>query len=167
MSPLSCASGAGIAALYADHHGWLLGWLRRRLRDSVDAADLAQDTFIRLLSKDAPPPIQEPRALLTTIAQGMVANLQRRRQLEQAYLQALAALPEPLAPSPECRAIVLETLLEIDRLLDGLPGKVREAFLLSQLDGMRQGEIAARLDVSLPTVKRYIARALAQCCFAD
>src|SRR5256885_5890398 len=39
----------------------------------------------------------------------------RRRAIEQAYLDALAAMPEPVAPPPEVRLMVLETLVEIDR----------------------------------------------------
>jgi len=39
-----------MAALYVAHHGWLQAWLRRRLGDAHQAADLAQDTFVRLLS---------------------------------------------------------------------------------------------------------------------
>ena len=31
------------------HHGWLHNWLRAKLGNSFDAADLAQDTFIRVL----------------------------------------------------------------------------------------------------------------------
>lgn len=156
----------GIESLYSDHHGWLQGWLRRRLGDSFVAADLAHDTFVRLLAKEVPPVIREPRALLTAIAQGLVSNMHRHRRIEQAYLDALAQLPEAQAPSPETQAILLETLVEIDRLLDGLPVPVRQAFLMSQLDGLRQSEIASRLGLSVPTVKRHIARALAQCCFA-
>lgn len=160
------ATATVIETLYADHHGWLQGWLRRRLGDSFVAADLAHDTFVRILAKEEPPAIREPRALLTTIAQGLVINMHRHRRIERAYLDALAQLPEAQAPSPETRAILLETLVEIDRLLDGLPTPVRQAFLLSQLDGLRQSEIASRLGLSVPTVKRHIARALAQCCFA-
>jgi len=34
--------------LYRDHHGWLQGGLRKRLGDREHAADVAQDTFLRL-----------------------------------------------------------------------------------------------------------------------
>lgn len=157
-----------IQSLYTAHHGWLQGWLRRRLGNSFDAADIAQDTFVRVLCKEAQLAIiREPRAFLTTIAQGLVANQIRRQKIENAYWEALALLPEAEAPSPETRAILLETLVEVDRLLDGLPPLVRQAFLLSQLDGLRQAEIAERLGVSVPTVKRYISRAVAQCCFLE
>ncbi|MET0125075.1 MAG: sigma factor, partial [Pseudomonas caspiana] len=38
-----------VDTLYRDHHGWLHGWLRKRLGDREQAADIAQDTFLRLL----------------------------------------------------------------------------------------------------------------------
>ena len=71
-------------------------------------------------------------------------------------------LPEPEAPSPEQRALVLETLHEIDAMLDALPPIVRTTFLLSQLDGMTYGDIAVHLKVSLTSVKRYMAQAFRQ-----
>ncbi|MNX86999.1 putative RNA polymerase sigma factor FecI [compost metagenome] len=153
-----------MTAMYASHHGWLLGWLRRRLGSAADAADLAHDTFLRVLLQ-ARPDIREPRAFLSTVASGILANFYRRRDVEQAFLRSLANLPEAQAPSPETRAILLETLVEIDRRLGGLPAPVRRAFLLAQVDGMKQSEIALTLGVSLPTVQRYVARALLQCFF--
>lgn len=161
---------AEVADLYADHHGWLQGWLRKKLGDSFDAADVAQDTFVRLLAapdhtpeKQAQWQLQEPRAYLTLIAKRLVANLYRRRSLEQAYLEALAQWPVDVVPSPEYRALLLEALQQIDAMLDGLQAKVRTAFLLSQLEGLGYAEIAARLDVSERTVKRYMAQAMARC----
>ena len=156
-----------IETLYVAHHGWLQGWLRRRLGNTFEAADLAHDTFLRVLCKEVPVAIREPRAFLTTIAQGLVSNHLRRKRIEEAYLEALALLPEAQAPSPEVQAVMLETLIEVDRLLDGLPPLVRQAFLLSQLDGLGQAEIAQRLSVSVPTIKRYVARAIEHCCFRD
>lgn len=154
-----------IAALYTDHHGWLQGWLRRRLGDTFDAADLAHDTFMRLLAREEPVAMREPRAFLTTVAQRVLSNHYRRQQLERAYLDALAQAPQAVALSPEERALLLEALDEIDRLLDGLPAVVRRAFLMAQLDGMKQAEIARELGVSLTTVKRYLVQASMRCYF--
>ncbi|MCE1238608.1 MAG: sigma-70 family RNA polymerase sigma factor [Azonexaceae bacterium] len=156
-----------VAELYSDHHGWLHAWLRKKLGCTHRAADLAQDTFLRLLARDVPLDVREPRAFLTTVAQGLVANHFRRQKLEQAWLEALAQMPEASAPSPEQRALMLETLIEIDRRLDALGPVIRRAFLLFQLDGLTQSDIAQRLGISIPTVKRHIARALVACCFDD
>lgn len=155
-----------LLALYSDHHRWLCGWLRKKLGCAHRAADLAHDTFLRLLAREEAIAIQEPRAFLTTVAQRVLANHWRREQIERAYLEALAQMPLSLAPSPEERAILLETLFEIDRLLAGLPTPVKRAFLLSQLDGLGQAEIATQLGISVTTVKRYLVRAGTQCYFA-
>ncbi|VVE05374.1 RNA polymerase subunit sigma [Pandoraea horticolens] len=155
-----------LQGLYTDHHGWLHGWLHRKTGCSHRAADLAHDTFVRLLERDPPRVLASPRAFLTTVAQRVLYNHWRREQIERAYLDALAQQPEVLAPSPEERAVLLETLLEIDRCLDGLPALVKRAFLLAQLDGLTHLEIAAELGISLATVKRHLVRAGTQCFFS-
>nr|WP_314635630.1 sigma-70 family RNA polymerase sigma factor [uncultured Janthinobacterium sp.] len=156
-----------VGSLYHDHHRWLHGWLRHKLGNAFDAADVAHDTFMRLLNRDESIAAREPRAFLTTVAKGVLGNLYRRRDLEAAYLETLASLPAQCAPDPEAQAILLEALFDIDRRLDGLPAPVRRAFLLSQLDGMPQAAIAAELDVSLATVQRYLVKAMHQCFFAQ
>ena len=154
-----------IANLYHHHHAWLQGWLLRRLGNHGSAQDLAQDTFVRLLGKEVLPRIHEPRAFLKTIARGLVANHYRAQQIEQAYLDALQNLPVEYAPSPEQSTMAIQALIELDRLLASLPAPVRQAFLLSQVDGLTQDEIAQRLNVSLATVKRHIARAVVKVSF--
>ena len=152
-----------IESLYGNHHGWLQGWLRRKLGNAFDAADLAHDTFVRVLGRSPDQIVHEPRAYLTTIAGGLVASHWRRHALEQAWLEALAARPEPLVPSPEERHLILETLEEIARLLDGLPVQVRKAFLLSQLDGLTYPQIAERLGISVNVVQKAMTRAVTHC----
>ena len=152
-----------VHALYNDHQGWLHGWLRSKLGNTWDAADLVHDTFVKVLLKDEWSFIREPRAYLTTIAHGLMVNSLRRKDLERAYLEAIAHLPEDEYPSPETRALVLETLLDIDAMLDGLAPNVRHAFLLLQLEGLRHAEIAERLGVSVSSVRQYIAKAIQHC----
>ena len=150
--------------LYVDHQGWLNGWLRRQLGCSHKAADLAQDTFVRLLAKDTQlDAIREPRAYLHTIARGLLINHWRRKQIEQAYLDSLAQQPEAVMPSPESQALIVETLMQVDAMLARLPHRVRRAFLLSQLSGMTYAAIAAELEVTERMVKKYMAQAMLHC----
>ncbi|MEN5094066.1 sigma-70 family RNA polymerase sigma factor [Pseudomonas protegens] len=154
--------------LYRDHRSWLESWLRRRLGNAWDAADLSQDTFLRVLGSTQPlAQLQEPRAYLLTVGKRLLINFHQRRSLEQAYLNALATLPEACVPSPEQRWIVLQALQALDELLDGLPHRVRRAFLWSQLEGLGYREIAERLRVSERTVKRYMAQAYEHCLLVE
>lgn len=156
-----------VTQIYREHHGWLSTWLRKKLGSSFDAADVAHDTFVRLMAgrrrEDAG---AEPRALLAHIAKGLVADHWRRRAVEDAYLAALAQVPAAEAPSPQARAIILETLHAIDAALRSLPARTREIFLLSQFDGMGYDEIARRMRLSLSTVKRHMQAAFAACLIA-
>jgi len=158
---------AHVHLLYSEHHGWLQGWLRQKLGNAFDAADLAQDTFVRVLRAPGLDRVEEPRAYLTTVARNLLINHVRRRAIERAYLDALSLLPEPVAPSPEARLVVLETLVEIDRRLSGLPAQAKQAFLLAQLEGLGQAEIAAELGISVSTVKRHLAKAAMRCFFPE
>lgn len=169
--PLSSAPHRHVQALYSEHHRWLQDWLRRKLRHSGDAADLAQDTFLRLLAPAAdgdaaPAPtgaVREPRAYLATIARRLLINFLRRRALEQAYLETLMSLPDALAPSPEQQLIILQSLQQIDAMLDGLPAKVRTVFILSQIEGLTYAVIAEQMNISLRSVKRHMAQAMTEC----
>ncbi|MBS7780740.1 sigma-70 family RNA polymerase sigma factor [Acidovorax sp. CCYZU-2555] len=154
-------------SFYQDHHPWLQSLLRKRLSNREDAADLAQDTFVRLLRAPVPQEeILDPRRYLATIARGLTADLFRRRSLERDYLDYLATLPQALAPSSEEQLIVQQTLLAVDRMLQGLPPKVREAFVLAQFEELSYPEIAQRLGISLRTVSNYLTRAMEHCCLA-
>lgn len=73
-------------------------------------------------------------------------------------------MPVDVTPSPETQALIKETLLELNHMLDGLGPKVKQAFLMAQFENLPYAEIARQLNVSLRSVKYYIARALAQCC---
>ena len=154
---------ASFKTIYSNHHGWLYSWLWRKLGSRDDAAELAQDTFVRLLANKSATGLLEPRAYLSTIANGLVVNHWRRLSLERAYLSALAARPEMAMPSPEERALVMEPLFQIDTMLDKLSTKARQAFLLAQLDGLTYGQIAIQLGVSDRMVRKYMAQAMLQC----
>jgi RNA polymerase sigma factor (sigma-70 family) len=171
----AAASGPGwstdLARLYGEHHHWLLGWLRRKLGCADQAADLAQDTFLRLIHARLrgvadPASLREPRAFLATVADRLVANHHRRLSLERAWADALASLPEAHCPSPEQQAAARQVLRRLDTALDTLPERARRAFLLSQFDGLTYAQIATELAVTERSIKRYMAQAFEACLLA-
>ena len=156
-----------VHALYAEHHGWLFGWLRKKLGCPHNAADLAQDTFVRILSsREALGALREPRAYLTTAARHLMIDRARRRKIEDAYLRELALavdLLEGLHQSPEQILLTLEALEQIAFVLEGLGENARQVFLLYFLEGQRQADIAAQLKISERMVRKHLMGALAHC----
>lgn len=162
MSGIENSHSEYVGGLFRSHYQWLCLRLRRHLGDS-GAEDIAADTFVQLLSAPVAEPIRQPRALLTTIAQRLMYQLWRRRDLERAYLEALHLDDEAQAPSPEELAQMIEALQIIDGLLDGLPAKVKATFLLSQVNGLTYPEIAAQLGISQRSVSDYMTKAIHRC----
>lgn len=153
-----------VESWYREHHGWLAQWLRHKAGCSALAADLLQDTFLRLLRRHASSITHpEPRAYLCTIAKGLLVDHWRRQALEAAFLLELAQLPEAVQPSAEARLEMLQLLVKLDQQLDGLPTRVREAFLLSRIDGLSIDEIASQLKLSRSSIEKYLSRALLHC----
>lgn len=155
-------SGA-LATVYAQHHGWLKALLLRRLGNDSDAADLAQDAFIRLLLKPRNFDSNSgARAYLSHVAKGLCVDLWRRRSIEQAWLEAQAEVEIPLCPSAEEHHLVLDALCRIDAMLAQLAEPVAQAFVMSQLEGYSYREIAIKLECSERTIKRYMKQAMLQ-----
>ena len=168
MSSSSPVFPSDIESLYGAHHQWLQAWLRRRLGNAGDAADLAQDAFVRLLVKPrAFDSADGARAYLRTMAGGLCVDLWRRREVERAWVEALAARPEATQPSLEHSAIVIETLCEVARMLERLPTKAASAFVMAQVHDMRYREIAEALQVSERMVKKYMAQAMLHCALIE
>jgi len=158
-------SDIAVSRIYADHQGWLVGWLKRRLGCPDDAADLSQDTFIRLLNGEDPARLREPRAYLLVIANRLLINFTRRRRVERdALAQVALLLDREDRRGPATTAAARDLLAQVLLLLtEELPEKPRRAFLMARVDGLGYRAIAARLGVSESSVKQYLAKALARC----
>jgi len=163
MPPLPPAQRPLAAAFFAEHQPWLLGRLHQRLRNRADAEDLASETFVRVVAQPDLAAVGTPRTFVASLAKRVLFDFWRRRDLERAWIDSLALAPETFAPSPEERALWLESLERIAQALDGLSPRARQAFLLSQLDGLTYAQIAERLGVSASMVRKYMAQGLQQC----
>lgn len=149
---------------YVEHHGWIRGWLNKKLGNTSDAADLAHDVFVRLLAK----PRQfdnesHVRAYLYAMSRHVCVDFWRRQQLERAWLEVLASCPEDQVPSEEERAIVLQALHQVHAMLVSLPEKVARTFILVQVQGWTYKAVGEELGVSERTVTKYMANAMLQC----
>ena len=154
-----------IGQLYRRHHPWLVSWLRHKLANGQDAADVSHDTFLRLLSLDNLDSLREPRAYLLVIASRLLINKHRRNKVENEALRQVAILMRSVEERSPAEIAAAQSLLRrlLLMLVEELPDHVRQAFLLSRVDGLSYAQIAERLNVSESSVKQYLARALVHC----
>ncbi|MEJ1964651.1 MAG: RNA polymerase sigma factor [Gammaproteobacteria bacterium] len=137
--------------------------LHRRGQSREDAEDLIQEAFIRLHSfLDAGNEVRQPEAFLVRTTLNLAVDAKRRERRDR-------LLPEPveelalvdLGPSPEEILTAQQSLARMQETLDTkVSTRTREVFFLHRLEGFTHEEIANRMQMSVRTVEKHIARAV-------
>ncbi|WP_312933700.1 sigma-70 family RNA polymerase sigma factor [Pseudomonas sp.] len=150
---------------FQEHYADLLAFLARRLGNVENAADVAQETFLRLSRLADSSHILEPRAFIFKVA-GNLALDRLRQDRHRSALHCTDGLPDEVCDqqaSPEKRFLDREALQQLDKSLAALPSNARLALLLNRLEGLTHAQIAQRLGVSESTVGKYIVHAMRHC----
>jgi len=163
---MSDRARALVERLFADRRAALEAFFHRRIRHGSDAADLAQEVYLRMLRVSDADAIRNPELYLFTVANNLVkehAVLDRRQargvDLEETTIQ------EQLAELPDFDAN-LDRVQRVTRLRDvlgELRPKCRAAVVLHYRHELSYSEIGDRLGVSPHMVKKYLAQALVHC----
>jgi len=146
--------------LWHRHASMVYGLLRGSLNSRRDHDDLVQEVFLRVFRRLHT--LQNHSALRSFVYSVAVRVLSEEirhfRVIQRARdnLVLIADTQAPFATDFESR----DTLLRIQRILDGVKDKHRAVFVLRHVEGMNLVEIATGLDISLATVKRYLLKAM-------
>ncbi len=156
-------TAAYVEALFLQHRASLLRYLAGLLPNREDAAELLQETYLRLLKQEGLEHIEaNARAYAFQIATNLVRDFFRQRKAHRAdQHEALEdnAL-EPELQEPEHSILLDETLARFKRALLALPPPVRDVFLLHRFRDMTYPEIARHQGLSLRTVERHMSEAM-------
>jgi RNA polymerase sigma-70 factor (ECF subfamily) len=160
-----------LAELAEKYGATLERFLARKLDNQADAAEIAQETFIRVYRLENPEDLDNVRAFLFQVASNLAVDQLRRRTLHFRFLKAESRelgegdLMEGSADtvSPERILASREKLEKIYQAVDELPDKCRQAFLLHRSAGLSYNDIAKELGVSVSSVEKYILQALRHC----
>lgn len=156
-----------IERLIKEHGPTLVNFLSKRLKSREDAEDIAQNTFLRLYTMDNPGRVENPRAFLFQVAANMSVDQLRRKSRMAAYRELEKSRADNSTStdtgSPERLLEAQQRASDIYRVIEAMPARVREAFLLHRTRGMPYSEIAKLMGVSVSSVEKYMLEALKQC----
>jgi RNA polymerase sigma-70 factor (ECF subfamily) len=135
-----------------------------RLVGSADVAeDLIQDLFLYLWSEGEPPAAgQLTPPYLYVAARNRALRYLRHQRVVAAWVERAARLPDPEPDTPEDLCLSGELDRAVRSAIAALPPRCREIFVLRRRDQLGYHDIAARLGVSLGTVKSQMWRATVQ-----
>lgn len=150
------------------YHRELLSFLTRQVNDREIAADLAQESFLRVLSaRGNGQAILDMRALLYRTARNLVVDQYRRDAVRQhEALDALAEEQQPPAPvhlQPEQVLASQQVVRAYVAAIEALPPRCREAFVLHIFEELPQAQIAQRMGISVSMVEKHVVRGMLAC----
>jgi len=155
-----------VERLFARHRDALQSFFQRRLRSKSDAADLAQEVYVRMLRVPDPDGIRNPEAYLYTVAANLLkesAAADRRRGLNSSLEEADVAQLVDTFRAAEEQVDVDRRVARLREVLKQLSPKCCAAVVLQYRYGLSYQEIAERLGVSPHMVKKYLGQALGHC----
>ncbi len=152
--------GEVLAELYREVAPGMLNYIYRFVRDRALAEDLLQEVFLRIHKvRHTYRPDSPARPWVFAIARYVAIDALRKRgrRREVAYQNGLINTRSPDALEQTERS---ESMEQVERALDGLPGGQREAFVLTKVAGLSVQEASAVLGISEGAVKVRVHRAL-------
>jgi len=155
-----------IERLFAAQGRALQAFLYRRTRQHTDAADLAQEVYLRMLRVKDPDAITDMDAYLFTVASNLAREHAARegRRGVTVNVEDGAVLQE-LAESSAFDAQIDATnqVKRLREVLRQLPPRWHAAVVMHYVHELSHREIAERLGVSVSMVKKYLGQALGRC----
>lgn len=139
----------------------------RRVHNMDEAEDLTQELLMRMVRKFDGSIPENPEAFLFSSAANLLKDRGRRQKTAKHFLNELTSSfsndVDELSPDRvlDSREFLRETL----EVLNGLDEKVRSAFILNRLEGMKYKEIARLFGMSASSIEKYVIKA--QTCLAQ
>lgn len=172
MARLAGGHDAALNDLMDRHAERLFHFLVRSLQNETDAADLAQETFVKIFQNRAKfDPHQKFSTWLFTIAHNLVRDRYRWRSRHQQVSldaendQTESSLKDTLPavePAPDQRLQTEERADEVRKAVAALPEDLKQPLILAVYEDLPQAEIATILNCSVKAVETRIYRARQQ-----
>ena len=134
----------------------LRNFIRRRVRDPLDAEDILQDVFHALVEANRlVMPIDHVTGWLYRVARNRITDLFRARTTVPLELEDLLPSPRGGPEAEFARTLLLEAL---EQAIAELPAEQREVFVAHEIEGRSFKDMSAASGVSINTLlsrKRY------------
>ena len=143
---------------YVTHRDELLAYVSSRLGNSVEAEDLVQNVFLRLLTSDKMITDVTLPSLVYTITRNLIADYYRRRTHFEAYEHYLKNT-DSIDESAESVLSVRDITEQLERGLARVPENCREIYRMHIYGGMKVAEISEHLGEGYKSVEHRLGTA--------
>jgi RNA polymerase sigma factor (sigma-70 family) len=151
-----------LSRAFTEHAPEVRRFLRGQLNCADTAADITQETCLRLIAAENPKPVGSIRALLFKVARNLAIDHLRSRVRRSLFEEGLANLYAVAGQEPQPVDVISaqDELVKLREGIERLAGQERRIFEMCRVEGLAHKDIAARLGISVSTVEKHMAAAL-------
>lgn len=131
------------------------------IKSQEETENLIQDVFLCLwenrhkVEKDS-----SVKSYVFTIAYNSAISIIRKKAKESQFIEYLNSLQEINEEPINVELEYKELANKLDEIINALPQRQKEVYLLHRVEGLKYSEIAERLNISVNTIENHMSRAL-------
>lgn len=154
-----------IAAFYQQHQNELIYYTTRITACRDTAEDIIQESFIILCREVKQQHIENPRAFLFRVAKNLAFDHLKHKKVTDNYAQAQYPVLESTIEAPSIEQIMAdrEAIELLQQVINELPPRCRDTFILNKIHEMSYGEVAQYTGISESGVEKHIMKGLQHC----
>lgn len=152
-----------IGALYELHRKELIRHLLRIVKCPEIAQDLVQESYMILVRTADQAVIDHPRGFLYRTAGNLALDHLRHHKVIEKHAETERMAGEVHHPSVEHEASKAQWQAMLHQVIDELPPRCRDVFILHKIHGLSYKEVAQMLDISESAVEKHIMKGLLHC----
>ena len=131
------------------------------LKSLEETENLIQDVFINLwenrhkVEKDS-----SVKSYVFTIAYNSAISVIRKKVRESQFIEYLKSIQEVNGEAADVKIEYDELKNKLDNIIQTLPPRQKEVYMLHRVEGLKYSEIAKRLNISENTIENHMSRAI-------
>ncbi len=158
IAAIAAGSIKAFEKLYVAYYNKVLTYTSILLQDSAKAEDVTQNVFLKLWrNRDRLKEDGQLDSYIYITARRAVLDVFREEGYAVKYQEWAKSKQMEESPDAYC---LKEIELIAASVIDGMPPRRKEIFIMSRVEGLQAKEIAEKLGLSVHTVNKHIALAL-------
>mgnify|MGYP000911344014 CR=1 FL=1 len=161
MKEIKAGNMLAFDALYKKYCKSLYKFVFSIIKSAEEAENIIQDVFLNLwLNRNNIQKEALVKYYIFTIAYNSTISVIRRKIKESQFIEELKNLQIHTQESVESEIEYNEMNEKLNEIINTLPERQKEVYLLHKAEGLKYSEIADRLNISVNTVENHMSRAL-------
>ena len=159
------ANATSLPVAFEEHYDELLTHVSRKVGCPATARDIMQEAYLRVARAYPGRKVDNPRAFLHRIVGNLAIDQLRRETRQRSFLSSepLSVAVSAELPSAEAAVAAKQRLARLLEIIEELPPRCREVFVMRKLEDLDHEEISARLGISRNMVSTHIRNAVLYC----